>query len=537
MFYIDLILNLTLLISLSIVSSFIEERWARHSAAGIILQGLLFGSAALIGMLRPLDFGNGLIFDGRSVMISLAALFYGPVAALISAGMALALRISIGGGGMIMGILVICTSAVTGLLFRVRIKPVLRPPSSFNLYLFGLTVHILMIGCMATLPENLIISTFSNMALPVLLFYPLATVLAGKILANLVHTRLHVEALKESEQKFREAIEYLPSPIGIARRDGRILHVNRSFIETYGYGLQDIPTINEWKTLAYPDPVYREISEKKWIADVNDAIHKKTGSIPREYRIHCKDKSEKEVIISIRLIGDQIITVFEDVTERNRREALLREQVRELANTREATINSMAIISEFRDTDTGAHIQRTKLYVKLLLEQLGDKAPYSPEEIELIWHSAPLHDIGKVAIPDSILLKPGKLTDEEFEEMKKHPLYGSTAIRRTEELLSENSFLNFASEIAEFHHEKWDGSGYPHGLKGENIPLSARIMAIADVYDACISSRPYKAPIPHNEVVKIIHDGAGKHFDPYLVSLFEKKHADFFRISNEYRDT
>lgn len=215
---------------------------------------------------------------------------------------------------------------------------------------------------------------------------------------------------------------------------------------------------------------------------------------------------------------------------------VLKRNESQLRTTQEATISSMAILSEFRDTDTGAHIQRTKLYVKLMLEKLDRAVSYSNEMKELIWHSAPLHDIGKVAIPDSILLKPGRLTYEEFEVMKKHALYGSVAIKRTQEIMAENSFLNFAGEIAEYHHEKWDGTGYPHGLSGDAIPLSARIMAIADVYDACISERPYKAPIPHDEVVKIIEQGAGTHFDPELVRLFVANNEEFDRIGNRYKD-
>ncbi len=215
---------------------------------------------------------------------------------------------------------------------------------------------------------------------------------------------------------------------------------------------------------------------------------------------------------------------------------VLKKSEAQLRTTQETTISSMAILSEFRDTDTGSHIQRTKLYVKLMLEKMKNTIPYPLDTIDLIWHSAPLHDIGKVAIPDSILLKPGKLTVEEFEIMKKHAFYGSEAIKRTQKILSENSFLNIAGEIAEFHHEKWDGTGYPHGLSGEQIPLSARIMAIADVYDACISERPYKAPIPHLDVVKIIHDGSGIHFDPELVRLFEENHEEFNRIGTSFSD-
>ncbi len=536
MFYVDITLNLSLLVALTIVSGFIEDRWSGKPRFTALLQGLLFAAVAVLGMMRPVNMGDGLIFDGRSVVISLAALFYGPLAALPATLIPLVVRISMGGSGVYMAILVILSSAIIGLLFRSRMQPEKKPPKDLDLYLFGLSVHILMVASMAALPSQLILGTMRRIGPAVIVLYPLATVLAGRILANLVHNRNTLKALRTSEQRFRDSIEYLPVPIGIADKAGRILHLNRAFTETFGYTVDDTPTIESWSVKAYPDPLYRKRGMQRWLNAIEESDTSGNPVKQLEYTITCKNGEVSIVIISTQSQEGLLVTVFEDVTERKHREELLRRKLRELADTREATINSMAIISEFRDTDTGAHIQRTKLYVKLMLEKMGPHCPYEKDAVELIWHSAPLHDIGKVAIPDSILLKPGKLTDDEFAEMKKHPIYGSTAIRRTEEILADNSFLNYASEIAEFHHEKWDGTGYPHGLKAEQIPLSARIMAIADVYDACISARPYKPPIPHNDVVKIICNGSGTHFDPALVRIFEDCHTDFFRIANEYRD-
>lgn len=536
--YFDLVLNLTLLISLTIVSDFIESRFVRMAVINKILQGFLFGAAAVIGMLKPFDLGGGLIFDGRSVMISLASLFYGPLTAAVAVVMTAALRISMGGNGMIMGISVILSSAGIGLLFRRLRKnaPLIAVPTGWELYLFGIIVHAVMVLLMFTLPRERIFDTMLRLGPPVLALYPFATVLAGKILSDQVTGRLRMEALRESENRFREALEFLPTPISIASSSGTVTYMNRLFSQTFGYTLDDIHTIAEWTQKAYPDPENRARAEVVWASDVSAAVETGGNTPPRIYSVTCADGTVRQASISMKVQENRFLTVFQDMTERLSLETALRSKLDELVAAREATISSMAILSEYRDTDTGAHIQRTKLYVKLMLEKMGDNLPYPREDKELVWHSAPLHDIGKIAIPDSILLKHGPLTVEEFEIMKKHVVLGSSAIRRTQENFPGHSFLSFASEIAEFHHEKWDGTGYVHGLSGKNIPLAARIMAIADVYDACISERPYKKPLPHEEVVRIIQSGSGTHFDPDLVELFIEHNEDFHRIALEYSD-
>ena len=207
----------------------------------------------------------------------------------------------------------------------------------------------------------------------------------------------------------------------------------------------------------------------------------------------------------------------------------------ELSITQDVTITSMATLAEARDRETGSHIWRTQNYLRLLATNLPDYPGYaraiSDEDIERMYKSAPLHDIGKVGIPDRILLKPGPLTVAEFEIMKSHTTIGYEALSRSEKMLGTSSFLRFAREIVYTHHEKWDGSGYPQGLAGEEIPLSGRLMAVGDVYDALISKRVYKDPFPHSRAVSIILDGAGSHFDPVLVELFEGFAEDFRQIA------
>ena len=213
----------------------------------------------------------------------------------------------------------------------------------------------------------------------------------------------------------------------------------------------------------------------------------------------------------------------------------------ELTLTQHATIRSLVSLAETRDNDTGGHIRRTQQYVRILALRLKDHPKFSSflddETIDLLYMSAPLHDAGKVGIPDNILLKPGKLDTDEFERMKDHTVLGGNAIKRAEEELGERSFLRFAREIAYSHQEKWDGSGYPEGLKGEEIPISGRVMAIADVYDALISRRVYKKPFPHHVAVNAIAMGKGSHFDPDMIDAFLKVKDEFRRIAIELSDT
>lgn len=216
------------------------------------------------------------------------------------------------------------------------------------------------------------------------------------------------------------------------------------------------------------------------------------------------------------------------------------ERTREVSLTQDAAIYAMASLVEARDNETGGHVRRTQHYVRTLAEQLGKTPRYlglfDAKTVELLYKSAPLHDIGKVAVPDRILKKLGVLTREEFEEMKKHPIHGRDAVLRAEKELGSNSFLRFAREIAYCHQEKWDGSGYPQGLKGEEIPISARLMALGDVYDALISKRVYKHACTHQEAVEYIINERGKHFDPEVVDAFLQSEGEFERIAGKFSD-
>ncbi|HQZ08244.1 MAG TPA: CHASE2 domain-containing protein [Burkholderiaceae bacterium] len=239
------------------------------------------------------------------------------------------------------------------------------------------------------------------------------------------------------------------------------------------------------------------------------------------------------------LLGAMLFTIF--TTARymvEKRQSF--EWFRKLANARQVTMESMAAIAETRDPETGAHIKRTQHYVRAIAQRLRDTGQQlqtlTPEYIDLLFVSAPLHDIGKVGVPDHILLKPGKLTDDEFVLMKKHAEYGRDIIQSTAQKIEGDNFLQIAGEIAATHHEKWDGSGYPLGLAGEAIPISGRIMAVADVYDALISQRCYKPPFPHGESLEIMRKSRGVIFDPAVFDAFLSVEPRILEIAARFKD-
>jgi putative two-component system response regulator len=215
---------------------------------------------------------------------------------------------------------------------------------------------------------------------------------------------------------------------------------------------------------------------------------------------------------------------------------LVDERTRDVLNMQNAVLRGIADMVEGRDGDTGGHIERTQRFVRELVDGLGAMGLYRDDtrewDIDLMVESSKLHDVGKIAIPDGILKKPGALTRQEFEEMQKHVEYGVSIIERIERDVPDSDFLRYAKVFAATHHEKWDGSGYPRGLTGDRIPLPGRLMALADVYDALTSRRPYKDPFPHEEAARIVQAERGRHFDPVLVEVFGRVAGRFAAIAD-----
>lgn len=248
------------------------------------------------------------------------------------------------------------------------------------------------------------------------------------------------------------------------------------------------------------------------------------GLVPMTlYKIHI-------TYLSIAIGAGLCYIYYNDLVQQDTMIQLMDKQ-KALSDMQSHVISGLANLIENRDTDTGEHISRTSTFVLLISENARNDGLYTEalddHFISLMYTLAPMHDIGKILVPDSILKKPGKLTSEEFEQMKTHASLGGKVVSEVLEGITDEEYCDFASDIATYHHEKWDGSGYPFGLKGDAIPLSARIMAIADVFDALISERCYKKAIPFDQAVEIIREGAGTHFDPKLVEVFLNHMEDF----------
>jgi putative two-component system response regulator len=217
---------------------------------------------------------------------------------------------------------------------------------------------------------------------------------------------------------------------------------------------------------------------------------------------------------------------------------MVAEQTHEIRNLQNSILSVFSEVVEFRDEMGGGHIERILRYLRIMINGLQERKIYEEEtaewDIELLISAAQMHDVGKVCISEAILNKPGKLSPEEYNEIKKHPAFGLMIIDKIRQIIGEHIFLSYASIITDTHHERWDGTGYPEGLKGQDIPLAGRLMAIADVYDALISVRPYKQPVSPAEAVEEIIRNSGSAFDPLLIDVFKTLAGDFSAVAERY---
>jgi PAS domain S-box-containing protein len=343
------------------------------------------------------------------------------------------------------------------------------------------------------------------------------------------------EALKASEEKYRTILESIEEGYYEVDIEGYFVFGNDALTRILGVSKVDLRFMNFWDFMDEENAgrVYETFSECR-----------RTGRPVKAF--DCEFKVSGAILYieaSVALLQDSIGRpigyrgVLRDRTEKKKMEMDLLESYRKVHEARTATILGLAKLAEYRDEGTGTHLERIREYSRILAKELALNSKFSDridqQYIDDIYQSSILHDIGKVGTPDALLLKPEALTKEEFDIIKRHTLMGGNAIKAIESQIEGKSFLAMGKEIAFNHHEKWDGSGYPRGLKGEAIPLSARIIAVADVYDALTTKRFYKEAYSHNKAKNMIIELKGKHFDPEIVNAFLAVEDAFNRVRRE----
>ncbi len=338
-----------------------------------------------------------------------------------------------------------------------------------------------------------------------------------------------VKKIEESELRYKELYENILDLIVLIDSEAKILLANHHFYNTIGMKPQSIVgksllnIIDDDSLQVVTDGMLPKLFRGEAVKDFQFVI---LGQGDKLLDVEC---NARKILKEGKELGFQL--VIRDITETKKMEKKLLESYRLIDKSRTTAILALAKLAEFRDQDTGNHLERIREYSKILATEMAKHPAYqhyiTPEYIDDIYLSSILHDIGKVGIPDHILLKPEKLTPEEYEVMKCHSVYGGDALCESEKQTKGQSFLTIGKQIAYYHHEKWDGTGYPSGLSGKDIPLSARIIALADAYDALTSRRCYKSAITHEQAKNIILQDSGIHFDPDVADAFLARESEF----------
>ncbi|MBW2516760.1 MAG: PAS domain S-box protein [Deltaproteobacteria bacterium] len=344
-----------------------------------------------------------------------------------------------------------------------------------------------------------------------------------------------LEALKESEEKYRTILENIEEGYYEIDFEGYFIFGNDSLSKILGVPKVDLRFMNFW-----------EFMDEKNAGLIYETFLECRRSGRPVKAFDCQFNIEGATLFieaSASLLQDSkglpigYRGVLRDRTEKKKMEMDLLESYRKVHEARSATILGLAKLAEYRDEGTGTHLERIREYARILAVQLAKNPNFADridkQYIDDIYQSSILHDIGKVGTPDALLLKPGELTEDEFDIIKRHTLMGGNALKAIESQIEGKSFLAMGKEIAFNHHEKWDGSGYPRGLKGEEIPLSARIIAVADVYDALTTKRFYKEAYSHEKAKSMIIRLKGQHFDPEIVNAFVAIEAQLNRVRKE----
>ena len=344
-----------------------------------------------------------------------------------------------------------------------------------------------------------------------------------------------LEALRESEEKYRTILENIEEGYYEIDFEGYFIFVNDSLSKILGVPKVDLRFMSFWD---FMDEKNAELIYETFLECRRSG--RPVKAFDCEFNIEGATlfiEASASLLLDSKRLPIGYRGVLRDRTEKKKMEMDLLESYRKVHEARSATILGLAKLAEYRDEGTGTHLERIREYARILAVQLAENPRLAgridQQYIDDIYQSSILHDIGKVSTPDALLLKPGELTEEEFDIIKRHTVMGGNALKAIESQIEGKSFLAMGKEIAYNHHEKWDGSGYPKGLKGEEIPLSARIIAVADVYDALTTKRFYKEAYSHEKAKSMIIRLKGQHFDPEIVDAFVAIEAEFNRVRKE----
>lgn len=493
MIFLDLIHNIALIVAASVVLSLVSRHWGVRTPAGRVVSGLLFGAVVLVGMATPVTVGPGVIFDGRSIVLTAAGVLGGPVVAGIAAVIAAAYRISLGGTGAVVGVAVIVESATLGVGFYYLRRRRAELVGPLHLLALGLIVNAIMLALFTQLPGGLTTPAMQQIALVAITIYPVATAaVCWFLLENDGRIALR-EALSLSEEQLALAIK--SSGIGMwdwKVKTGKVI-VNDRWAGLVGYAVDELApiTIDTWRRLVHPSDLVR--------AERAEELHFSgaTPSYRAEIRMRHKDGhwvwvdtmgqvTERDAAgLPVRMTGTHI-----DATERNVSEQALRESHSKMEHMVHDVAESMGRVVEARDPYTQGHQQR----VAGLARQIADRMGLEEDEVDAIEMAGLLHDVGKLHVPAEILTKPGQLSEAEFALIREHPQQGY-------DILKDISFPWPIADMVLHHHERMDGSGYPQGLPAADIPMAARILAVADVVEAMASHRPYRPSLGLEEAI------------------------------------
>jgi len=499
--FINLVQNAALLLVLVFVYDLLARYFKRQTLTFKVITGFVMGAISVAVMLVALELPSGVIFDTRSVVLSMGTLFYGTVPGAIAGLIAGVYRASLGGPGAVMGVSVIVMSVVAGALWRRWRRVARRDPGLLELYLFALTVHVLMLALTVTLPWSIAPRTFENIAVPVIVIYPLASVLLGWLMIDQRRRRRSEQALLESEERFSAVADRMPGCLWIRDGDLRYVYVNPELVTRLGRSETELLGRTP-EELWEPDVAAnaRALCARAVSGEVVDLVERWPDEDGAGYF--------RSLVFAVHSGGDSLLLggLMFDVTQEYEDRQELERHAERLRRTVEGAVLAMGSVVERRDPYTAGHERRVAELTVATATRMG----IDGRQLEDLRLAALIHDVGKISVPAEILSKPGRLTTTEFELIKVHAQAGH-------DVLQPIAFESPVATMVLQHHERLDGSGYPNGLHGEEILREARVLAVADVYEAMTAHRPYRPGLPREDAVAELLSGAGVLYDAEAV--------------------